>query len=125
MSVSAKILVLIIFSRLSPLIIHNLSFESGSNLGRDYYGCFPLKGKLLNVRDAAHKVIMSNEEIKNLVDIIGLKFNQKYDKENIKSLRYGHVMIMADQDSDGSHIVGLLINFIHRECFDQILKFLY
>jgi hypothetical protein len=71
------------------------------------------------VRDAAHKVIMSNEEIKNLVDIIGLKFNQKYDKENIKSLRYGHVMIMADQDSDGSHIVGLLINFIHRECFYQ------
>jgi DNA topoisomerase-2 len=62
---------------------------------------------------------MSNEEIKNLVDIIGLKFNQKYDKENIKSLRYGHVMIMADQDSDGSHIVGLLINFIHRESLNH------
>jgi 5S rRNA maturation endonuclease (ribonuclease M5) len=68
---------------------------------------------------------MSNEEIKNLVDIIGLKFNQKYDKENIKSLRYGHVMIMADQDSDGSHIVGLLINFIHRESLNHFFSVIY
>ena len=29
-------------------------------------------------------------------------------------LRYGHVMIMADQDYDGSHIKGLLVNFIHH-----------
>jgi len=92
----------------------SLAMSGISVVGRDYYGCFPLKGKLLNVRDAAHKVIMNNEEIKNLVDIIGLKFNQKYDKDSIKTLRYGHVMIMADQDSDGSHIVGLLINLVHH-----------
>ncbi len=30
-----------------------------------------------------------------------------------KSLRYGHVMIMADQDHDGSHIKGLIINLFH------------
>ena len=29
-------------------------------------------------------------------------------------LRYGHVMIMAHQDQDGSHITGLLVNFIHH-----------
>jgi len=47
-----------------------------------------LKGNLLNMWDVAHKVIMSNEEIKkNWVDIIGLKFHQKCDQENIKSLR--------------------------------------
>jgi len=75
-----------------------------------------LKGKPLNVRDAAHKAILNNEEIKNLVDIVGLKYNQQYDKDSIKTLRYGHVMIMADQDNDGSHIIGLIINIIHREC---------
>ncbi len=33
--------------------------------------------------------------------------------EERKTLRYGHVMIMADQDHDGSHIKGLVINLIH------------
>ena len=31
-----------------------------------------------------------------------------------KGLRYGSLMIMADQDHDGSHIKGLIINFIHH-----------
>eukprot|EP00985_Skeletonema_marinoi_P019020 scaffold10767_cov109-Skeletonema_marinoi.AAC.4 len=57
---------------------------------------------------------MKNQEIKNLLDILGLKFGTTYDESNIKSLRYGHLMIMADQDHDGSHIKGLVINFIHH-----------
>ncbi len=31
-----------------------------------------------------------------------------------KSLRYGHLMIMTDQDHDGSHIKGLIMNFFHH-----------
>lgn len=34
-----------------------------SVVGRDRYGVFPLKGKLLNVRDATHSKIMKNEEV--------------------------------------------------------------
>ena len=49
-------------------------------------------------------------------DILGLKHGTVYDEENIKTLRYGHLMIMADQDHDGSHIKGLIINFIHTFC---------
>ena len=56
---------------------------------------FPLKGKLLNVREASHQAMMKNTEIQNLMKIIGLKIGEKY--ENVKSLRYGHVMIMTDQ----------------------------
>ena len=92
----------------------SLAVSGLSVVGRDYYGVFPLKGKLLNVRDATHAQIMKNEEIMNLVEIMGLKFNQTYTEENIKTLRYGHLMIMADQDHDGSHIKGLVINFIHH-----------
>ena len=44
--------------------------------------------------------------------IIGLKFDTNYSKDK-SSLRYGAIMIMADQDQDGSHIKGLIINFIH------------
>ncbi|KAL3117199.1 hypothetical protein niasHT_007602 [Heterodera trifolii] len=83
-------------------------------IGRDYYGVFPLRGKLLNVREASHKQIMENAEICNMIKIIGLQYKKKYDSEqDIESLRYGKIMIMADQDQDGSHIKGLVINFIH------------
>ena len=92
----------------------SLAVSGLSVVGRDFYGVFPLKGKLLNVRDATNAQIMKNEEIMNLVEIMGLKFNVVYTADNIKTLRYGHLMIMADQDHDGSHIKGLVINFIHH-----------
>lgn len=79
-------------------------------IGRDYYGCFPLRGKFLNVREAHMKQIGDNEEITNLTKIMGLKIGEKYT--DTKSLRYGSIMIMTDQDHDGSHIKGLIINFI-------------
>lgn len=91
----------------------SLAMSGLSVVGRDYYGVFPLKGKPLNVRDASHSQVIKNEEIKNVIDILGLKMGVKYDETNIKSLRYGHLMIMADQDHDGSHIKGLVINMIH------------
>ena len=37
---------------------------------------------------------------------------QVYD--SVKQLRYGHLMIMTDQDHDGSHIKGLIMNFFHH-----------
>ena len=43
--------------------------------------------------------------------IVGLKVGMNY--EDTKSLRYGSIMIMSDQDTDGSHIKGLVVNFIH------------
>lgn len=94
----------------------SLAMSGLSVVGRDLYGVFPLKGKPLNVRDASYTAVMKNEEIKNMVDIMGLKYGVVYDESNIKTLRYGHLMIMADQDTDGSHIKGLLINFIHSKC---------
>ena len=84
-------------------------------VGRDKYGVYPLRGKLLNVREASHKQIMDNKEITELVKILGLTYKKKYHSlEDMKSLRYGKMMIMTDQDQDGSHIKGLLINFIHH-----------
>ncbi|XP_073285631.1 DNA topoisomerase 2-like [Primulina huaijiensis] len=80
-------------------------------LGRDHYGVFPLRGKLLNVREASHNQLTQNLEIQNIKQILGLQHGKQYD--SVKSLRYGHLMIMTDQDHDGSHIKGLLINFIH------------
>ena len=88
-----------------------------SIVGRDKYGIFPLRGKLLNVRDKTdtergREQMNNNKEITNLKQIIGLEANKEY--HNLSSLRYGSIMIMTDQDVDGSHIKGLLINLFHK-----------
>ncbi|CAL7944561.1 unnamed protein product [Xylocopa violacea] len=93
-----------------------------ASIGRDKYGVFPLRGKLLNVREATHKQILENAEINNLVKILGLQYKKKYEtRDDLKTLRYGKMMIMTDQDQDGSHIKGLLINFIHHN-WPSLLK---
>lgn len=79
-------------------------------VGRDYYGCYPLRGKMLNVREASSDQILKNAEIQAIKKIMGLQHRKRY--EDTKSLRYGHLMIMTDQDHDGSHIKGLIINFL-------------
>jgi len=41
-------------------------------VGRDNYGVFPLRGKLLNVREAVNKQVLENKEIQNMIKILGL-----------------------------------------------------
>jgi len=80
-----------------------------SVIGRDYYGVFPLRGKIMNVKDVSYQKISDNAEITSLKKILGLEQNKDYTS-GINSLRYGKIMIMTDQDHDGSHIKGLLFN---------------
>jgi len=68
--------------------------------GRDFYGVFPLKGKLLNVREATPSIILNNDEITNLKTILGLKQGEDYSNIiKFNNLRYGHVLLLTDQDS--------------------------
>ncbi|KAG1697692.1 DNA topoisomerase 2-alpha [Nymphon striatum] len=84
-------------------------------IGRARYGVYPLRGKLLNVREASHQQILKNKEIMDIIKIMGFQYKKKYESpEDLKSLNYGKIMIMTDQDQDGSHIKGLIINFIHH-----------
>ena len=86
-----------------------------SVVGRDYYGVFPLRGKVLNIRDVTEKRMYENEEINNIKKIIGLESGKEYD--DLNQLRYGKIMIMTDQDYDGFHIKGLLINLFHNKWY--------
>ena len=79
-----------------------------SVIGRDKYGVFPLRGKILNVKDASLQKISDNNEIAAIKKIMGLEQNKKYT--DLSQLRYGSIMIMTDQDHDGSHIKGLIFN---------------
>ncbi len=80
-------------------------------IGRDRFGIFPLKGKLLNVRGAPLEKISENKEICALVKILGLKYSEKYS--DTSSLRYGGVIALTDSDHDGSHICALIVNLFH------------
>lgn len=54
---------------------------------------------MLNVREATHKQILENAEINNLIKILGLQYKKKYEtRDDLKTLRYGKMMIMTDQD---------------------------
>ena len=96
-----------------------LAISGRAILDPDRIGVFPLRGKMLNVRDASVDQISKNQEIQNIKQFLGLKHKQTYT--NTKSLRYGHLMIMADQDHDGSHIKGLLVNFLQVQ-FPSLLQ---
>ncbi|KAI4196820.1 MAG: hypothetical protein LQ350_006333 [Teloschistes chrysophthalmus] len=96
-----------------------LAIAGRSVVSADRFGVFPLRGKLLNVRDATIDQISKNQEIQNIKNFLGLKHKTEY--KDCKSLRYGHLMIMADQDHDGSHIKGLLINFLQVQ-YPSLLK---
>jgi len=84
-------------------------------VGREHYGVMPLRGKILNVRDASPDKLMNNEDIISLCKVIGLDFRKTY-KDGIanQGLRYGSIVLMTDQDPDGSHIKGLIINLFHH-----------
>jgi DNA topoisomerase-2 len=83
-----------------------------SSSDRNIYGVYPMKGKIMNVRGETTKKISDNKEIADIKKILGLETGKTYkDIEQVhKTLRYGRVLFMTDQDLDGSHIKGLGVN---------------
>lgn len=110
----SKDCVLILCEGLSALsgIVSGLSSDD-----RNTIGIYPLKGKLLNVRGEAITKVAENKEITELKKILGLENDKEYaTMDDVSSnLRYSKIMILCDQDTDGSHIKGLCINLFHSE----------
>ena len=87
----------------------SMAMAGMSIIGRDKYGVFPLKGKILNVKDSNNdKKLPDNIEISNVKKILGLVSKKEY--KDTSELRYGKVLILTDQDEDGSHIKGLIFS---------------
>ncbi len=87
---------------------------------RDRYGVFPIRGKLLNVSEATAQQLKTNEEISNIRQILGIN-GKKYVEG--QKLRYGRIMIMTDQDLDGAHIKGLVLNYLKSLGLDKLEGF--
>jgi DNA topoisomerase-2 len=60
--------------------------------------------------------LLANERLSSLIKVLGLDFNKSYDnteqgKKEFKTLRYGFIAGLTDQDLDGFNIFGLICTF--------------
>lgn len=93
-----------------------------SKKGRDFFGVFALRGKLLNVRNASTDSISRNKEITSIIQALNIRYKTDYtDDKEFETLSYGKVMIITDADVDGLHIASLLLNMFHV-LFPSLLK---
>lgn len=82
---------------------------------KDKYAVMLLRGKFKNVTDKDLMEIMENEEIRKLIRNMGFEFGVDYSiPANLSRLRYGYIYSMVDADSDGQHILTLVMNFLYR-----------
>ncbi len=88
-------------------------------VGRDKYGVYPLRGKVMNVCDATPQKIADNKEISDIKKILGLEADKVYT--STAELRYGRVMALTDSDADGSHIKGLVM-YLFQRMWPSLLK---
>lgn len=80
---------------------------------KDIYGVYPVGGKMLNVINASTTDLSKNKELNALKTIMGLETFKTYTAESARRLlRYGRIVLLADQDLDGSHVKGLELNAI-------------
>jgi DNA topoisomerase-2 len=91
----------------------NLVDAGISTIGKDDYGIFPIRGKPLNVRGMNFSDALANTEVHNILKIMGIDLLKK----EVKELNYGGgICGFTDQDVDGGHIMGLLMNLMHVLC---------
>lgn len=96
-------------------IVKGLAHKLFGKSGRDWLGIYPIGGKILNVIKSNSSAISENKRIKDIINILGLKIGVDYTIDaNFRKLNYGKLMIVTDADTDGKHITGLIIAFIHH-----------
>jgi topoisomerase-4 subunit B len=77
---------------------------------RDFQAIMPLRGKILNTWEVESSQVMASQEIHDIAVALGIE----PDSDDLQSLRYGKVCILADADSDGNHIATLICALFYK-----------
>jgi len=84
---------------------------------RVFQAIMPLRGKILNTWEVESSQVLASQEVHDISVAIGVDPGS----DNVKNLRYGKVIILADADSDGLHIATLLSALFLRHYWPLVM----
>jgi DNA gyrase subunit B len=101
-------------------IVEGDSAGGSAAMGRDSrtQAVLPLRGKILNTESLSVSKLLENQELKDLVETLGTGIGAHFD---LPSLRYHRIILLMDADSDGNHIMTLMLAFFFRH-MPQLIK---
>lgn len=110
-----------------------LSSKASPDFNYDWFGVYSIQGVPMNALKESNEYgkkgtkskevirvpngrLLSNERFASLIKVLGLDFNKKYELNDVgdkqfKTLRYGFIAGLTDQDLDGFNIFGLICVF--------------
>jgi len=83
---------------------------------RVFQAIMPLRGKILNTWEVDSSEVLASQEVHDISVAIGVDPGN----DDLKNLRYGKIIILADADSDGAHIATLLTALFLRHFWPMV-----
>lgn len=95
---------------LELVIVEGKSALGSTKNSRDYtrQGIYPIRGKLPNAFTTSKAKFLNNEEVATIITLVGGGYGKSFD---ISKVKWDKIILLADADSDGSHIDCLLLRF--------------